>query len=346
MYRLLGFPLLRLLPPEAAHSVAFFALRVILAIPGVRALFQRLTAARHPRLAVEVLGKTFPSPIGLAAGFDKDALGVEALGALGFGFVEVGTLTAQCQSGNPKPRVFRLVEDRALINRLGFNNRGAADAQRRLARARHTLVGVNIGKTQVVSDVEASADYAESARLLAPTADYLVVNVSSPNTPGLRALQALEPLRAIILAVRLATKEAVPFRHVPVLVKIAPDLDDDEIDAITDLAIELHIDGIVATNTTVKRDGLSSPEKAAAIGDGGLSGKPLAGRSLAVLRRITARAGGKLVLVSVGGIATAQDVHERLQAGAALVQIYTALVYEGPFLLRRLHRELSRLKSS
>jgi dihydroorotate dehydrogenase len=295
-------------------------------------------------LRVRALGLSFPGPVGLAAGFDKDARGTRGLAALGFGFVEVGTVTARAQPGNPRPRMFRLTADRALVNRMGFNNAGAAAAAARLARARGgPVVGVNIGKTRAVPDADAAADYAASARAVAAVAGYVVVNVSSPNTPGLRDLQAADRLRPVLVAVRSALDAAVPGRRVPLLVKIAPDLADADVDAVADLALELGLDGIIATNTTVSRDGLASPAaEVAAAGAGGLSGPPLRARSLAILRRLHARAGDRLVLIAVGGIETPDDAWERLQAGATLVQAYTAFVYGGPLWPRRMHAGLAR----
>jgi dihydroorotate dehydrogenase len=301
-------------------------------------------------LRVRALGLSFPGPVGLAAGFDKDARGTRGLAALGFGFVEVGTVTARAQPGNPRPRMFRLTADRALVNRMGFNNAGAAAAAARLGRSRGgPVVGVNIGKTRAVPDADAAADYAASARAVAAVADYVVVNVSSPNTPGLRDLQAADRLRPVLVAVRSALDAAVPGRHqgikgrVPLLVKIAPDLADADVDAVADLALELGLDGIIATNTTVSRDGLASPAaEVAAAGAGGLSGPPLRARSLAVLRRLHARAGDRLVLIAAGGIETPDDAWERLRAGATLVQAYTAFVYGGPLWPRRMHAGLAR----
>src|SRR5487761_229673 len=252
MYRML-----RRVPAETAHEFALRLIRVAGAVPGVTGALRRVLGPRDPALRVRALGLDFPGPLGLAAGFDKDARGVAVLGALGFGFVEVGTVTAHAQPGNPKPRLFRLMADRAIVNRLGFNNHGAATAAQRLARrrgGRDVIVGVNIGKTRAVPDQDAIADYVASARAVAGVADYVVVNVSSPNTPGLRDLQAADRLEPLLSAVR----DALDGR-VPLLVKIAPDLADEDIDAIADLAVSLGLDGIIATNTTVSRAGLSSP---------------------------------------------------------------------------------------
>ncbi len=339
MYRLLFTVLLRRLPAETAHRLGFRALHALAIIPGALPLVRRLYGSRDPALRVRALGLDFPSPLGLAAGFDKDAEAYEALGAFGFGFVEIGTVTARPQPGNPRPRLFRLVRDRAIINRMGFNNAGADAAARRLGGTRRVVVGVNIGKTKAVPEEEAVADYAASARRLAALADYLVVNVSSPNTPGLRDLQAADRLEPLLRAVRAAADEATP-RHVPLLVKIAPDLADADVDAVADLALALGLDGIIATNTTISRTGLTSVNVEAA-GAGGLSGAPLKQRSLAVLRRLRERTGDRLVLISVGGVETADEVWERLEAGATLVQAYTGLIYGGPSWPRRINRGLA-----
>jgi dihydroorotate dehydrogenase len=332
--------LLSRLDAETAHHLSFAALRMVLALPVVRGLVRAMLRPGDEALRVRALGLDLPSPVGLAAGFDKDARGPEALGALGFGFVEIGTVTARAQPGNPRPRLFRLVEDRALLNRLGFNNDGADAVAARLSRARarrRTAVGVNVGKTKVVAEEHAIADYVESAKKLARLADYLVVNVSSPNTPGLRDLQAVGKLRPLLTAVRGALDEVSPDRRVPLLVKIAPDLSDEDIDAVATLALELRLDGIVATNTTVRRDGLrTEASRVAALGPGGISGRPLRDRSLAVLRRLRARVGERLVLVSVGGVETADDAWERIRAGATLIQLYTGFVYGGPLTARRI----------
>jgi dihydroorotate dehydrogenase len=255
-------------------------------------------------------------------------------------------VTARAQPGNPRPRMFRLTADRALVNRMGFNNAGAWAAAGRLRRSRRRgrgpVVGVNIGKTRAVPESEAAADYAASARAVAAVADYVVVNVSSPNTPGLRDLQAAGRLRPVLVAVRSALDSASGGRRVPLLVKIAPDLADADVDAVADLATELGLDGIVATNTTVARDGLASPQAlVAAAGAGGLSGPPLRARSLAVLRRLRARAGDRLVLIAAGGIETPEDAWERLRAGATLVQAYTGFVYGGPLWPRRINAGLA-----
>jgi dihydroorotate dehydrogenase len=355
MYRLLYQVVLRRVPAETAHRAAFWLIRIVGLTPGVAGALRWRLGPRDPVLRVRALGLEFPGPLGLAAGFDKDARAVAGLGALGFGFVEVGTVTAAPQQGNPRPRMFRLPADRALVNRMGFNNEGAAAAAARLRgsrRGRGLVVGVNIGRTRAVPDEQAAEDYAASARAVADVADYVVVNVSSPNTPGLRELQAAERLRAVLVAVREALDAAARGSgrsrerkgRVPLLVKIAPDLDDTDVDAVADLAVGLGLDGIIATNTTTSRDGLaSSPAEVAAAGAGGLSGPPLRGRALAVLRRLRARAGDRLVLIAAGGIETPQDAWERLSAGASLVQAYTGFIYGGPLWPRRIQAGLARL---
>jgi dihydroorotate dehydrogenase len=377
MYRLLYRMVLRRVPAETAHRLAFALIRGVAWVPGTAWLLRRWLGPRDPVLRVRALGLEFPGPLGLAAGFDKDARGTRGLAALGFGFVEVGTVTARAQPGNPRPRMFRLTADRALVNRMGFNNDGAAAAAASLRRSRRRsgpgrsragpVVGVNIGKTRAVPDAEAAADYAASARAVAAVADYVVVNVSSPNTPGLRDLQAADRLRPVLTAVRSALDAAAGpaaggaagpaadaaagpaaggaggGRRVPLLVKIAPDLADADVDAVADLALELGLDGIIATNTTISRDGLVSPAaEVAAAGAGGLSGAPLRDRSLAVLRLLRVRAGDRLVLIAVGGIETPEDAWERLRAGATLVQGYTGFIYGGPLWPRRVHAGLAR----
>jgi dihydroorotate dehydrogenase len=318
------------LDAEQAHRIGFRA---------VRAARPVLARRRTPGSAVSAMGLTFPNVLGLAAGFDKNAVGIDALGALGFGHVEVGTVTGEPQPGNPKPRLFRLADDRAVVNRMGFNNDGAeAVAARLAARGRRAgpVLGVNIGKSKVVPEDAAVGDYEKSARLLAPHVDYLVVNVSSPNTPGLRNLQAVEKLEPILRAVQDAAA------GVPLLVKIAPDLADDDVLAVADLATAVGLDGIVATNTTISRDGLvTPPAEVDAAGAGGLSGRPLTSRSLEVLRLLRGRVGDELTLVGVGGITTVEDARARLDAGADLLQAYTAFIYEGPGWPRRILRGLT-----
>jgi len=337
--------------PERAHRLGFRAVR--LGRPLTRALI------RAPVTPVDAMGLRFPNPLGLAAGFDKSAEGVDALAALGFGFVEVGTVTALPQPGNPRPRLFRLPADHAVVNRMGFNNDGAEVVAGRLARRARRLdrrdrrgtrriagtaahrnrpvLGVNIGKSKVVpEDDEAAvlADYAIGARLLAPYADYLVVNVSSPNTPGLRNLQAVDRLAPLLDEVRRVADDAAG-RFVPLCVKIAPDLADEDVAAIGELARDRGLDGLIATNTTISRDGLRTPAAdVAAVGAGGLSGPVLRRRSVEVLRLLRAQ-DPRITLISVGGVTNAHDLVERQRAGANLVQAYTAFVYGGPLWPRR-----------
>ena len=348
MYRLLFDFVLRHLPTEFVHHFSVAALRFLMALPLLGSAIARFLRPSDPRLRVRALGLDFPGPVGLAAGFDKGAVAYRALEGLGFGFVEIGTVTALSQPGNPRPRLFRLPRDRALVNRMGFNNDGADAVAPRLLGPRRGPVGVNIGKSKVVPKEEAVADYVASTERLARRADYFVVNVSSPNTPGLRDLQVVSELRPLLAAVRATLDRVVTERHVPLLVKIAPDLSDEDVDAIGDLALELALDGVIATNTTLSRAGLATPEETvAAIGAGGLSGAPLKERSLHVLRRLRARVGSKLTLIAAGGIETADDAWERLCAGASLLQIYTGFIYGGPLTPRRLHRGLlSRLEAA
>ncbi|MEZ0363295.1 quinone-dependent dihydroorotate dehydrogenase [Mycobacterium sp. pUA109] len=323
-----------LAPAERIHTVVFAGLRGVTAAPAVRRGLRARLAPTDPVLASTVFGVRFPGPLGLAAGFDKDGRGLHSWGALGFGYAEVGTVTAEPQPGNPPPRLFRLPADRALLNRMGFNNRGAAALAHRLTGHRADVpIGVNIGKTKATPADRAVDDYRASAGLLGPLADYLVVNVSSPNTPGLRDLQSVQQLRPILAAVRAETTT-------PVLVKIAPDLADADIDAIADLAVELGLAGIVATNTTVSRDGLATPG-VDRLGDGGISGPPVARRAVAVLRRLYGRVGAELVLISVGGIETADDAWERITAGAALLQGYTGFIYGGGLWAKHIHDGLA-----
>ena len=355
-YRLLFDKALTRTDPEAAHEAAFAAIRAGRPVTG-----RALGAVHDP---VEVMGLRFPNRLGLAAGFDKNALGIDALAALGFGHVEIGTVTGEAQPGNPKPRLFRLPADRAVVNRMGFNNDGAEAVGRRLAeRARRLggrpaaegrggeprprpVVGVNIGKTKVVPDDDLAAvvaDHEKSVRHLAPYADYLVVNVSSPNTPGLRNLQAVEKLEPLLTAVRRKADEVVTDRRVPLVVKIAPDLADTDVIEVADMARAIGLDGITATNTTIGRDGLASdPARVEQIGAGGLSGRPLAARSLEVLEMLRWRVGDDLALVGVGGVSTVADARARIAAGASLVQGYTAFVYEGPLWARRMARGLAQ----
>ncbi len=336
------------LDAEVAHHRTFDALRA--AGPVLRGPDRPTALALDPG---EAMGLTFPNPLGLAAGFDKTAEVYQELGAFGFGHVEIGTVTALAQPGNPKPRLVRLVEDRAVVNRMGFNNDGAAAVAQRLGKLDHRrrrgpVLGINIGKSKVVPDDDQAAveaDYEASTRLLAPYADYLVVNVSSPNTPGLRNLQAvgkLAPLLAHVRQVADRTTDDAGRERLPLLVKIAPDLADDDVLEVADLALEQDLAGIIATNTTTSRDGLrSAPELVDAAGAGGLSGAPLRARATAVVSLLRRRVGPDLTLIGVGGISTPGDARERLAAGADLIQAYTGLIYGGPLWPRRILRGIS-----
>lgn len=323
------------LDPEWIHHVVVRLIRIGKAL-GVTSWGAVQPSQVKP---VEAFGLKFDGAFGLAAGFDKNAVAIRALGDLGFSHIEIGTVTALAQPGNDKPRLFRLPADRALINRMGFNNQGAEVVAQRLGalRAKHgenlPIIGVNIGKSKVTAVEDAAQDYRTSARLLAPFADYMAVNVSSPNTPGLRSLQEVSALRPILQAV---TEESL---GLPVLVKIAPDLADEDIVAVADLALELGLAGVIATNTTIGREGLKTPAaRIAEIGAGGLSGAPLKERSLAVLRLLNQHLQGRIAIVSVGGIETAAEARERLENGATLVQGYSGFIYEGPLWARRVNR--------
>jgi dihydroorotate dehydrogenase len=342
MYRALFRLVLRHMDPERAHGVAFAVIR-ILGLPVFRGVARALTRPARS-LGVNALGLHFDSPFGVAAGFDKDGLGILGLGALGFSHVEVGTVTAIAQPGNERPRLFRLVADRAVINRMGFNNHGATALAKRIMRIRRAasrpVVGINVGKSRVVEVDDAIGDYLSSTRVLAPLADYLVVNVSSPNTPGLRGLQEIDRLEPLLAAVTRASGQ------VPVLVKIAPDLTDDQITQISKLAVRLGLAGLIATNTTLSRAALKSPTAVIeAAGAGGLSGAPLAARSLEVLTIVRAAVPTEFCVISVGGVETGADVAARLAAGATLVQGYTAFLYRGPLWARAINRELARVRS-
>jgi dihydroorotate dehydrogenase len=339
VYRLLFDLVLRRTDPEKAHAGTFALIRAVAAVPVLRDVVGAVLGPPADA-SFGLWGRSWPSRLGVAAGFDKDAHGVLGMAMMGFGFVEIGTVTALPQPGNEAPRLWRLVEQRALRNRMGFNNAGAQAVAAHLRRLRSTrrgraaVVGVNIGKSRVTPLERAADDYATSARLLAPYADYLVVNVSSPNTPHLRDLQAVEALRPILEAVRVAADEATTRAGrapVPLLVKIAPDLSDDDVDAVAELAAELGLEGVVAVNTTIAHD----------EGPGGLSGPPLLARGLDVVARLRDRLGPDAVIIGVGGITTGADAREYVAVGATLVQAYTGLIYEGPFFARRITHALA-----
>jgi dihydroorotate dehydrogenase len=333
-------PFLFRLQPEAAHHVVFRLLR----LPGVRQTLSALKPKDDPRLGITVGGLRFRNPIGLAAGLDKDALAFEQFGHLGFGFVEIGTVTPRAQPGNGKPRLFRLVNDEALINRMGFNNQGAEAAAVRLARRRDPtlVIGGNIGRNKTTSNEQAAEDYLTCLRTLHPHVDYFAVNVSSPNTPNLRELQDKEPLTKLILALQAENSR---LGHRPMFLKIAPDLTLGQLDDVLDIAARGSLTGIIATNTTISREGLSYDKNAVeSIGAGGLSGRPLTRKSTDIIRYLRANGGDKLVIIGSGGIHTANDAIEKLDAGADLIQLYTGFIYHGPALIDEIRRALLKRK--
>lgn len=313
---------------------------VIFAIPGVRAIIRSLYQVKDNSLERELWGIKFPNPVGLAAGFDKEAAHIKDLSALGFGFIEIGTLTPVGQPGNPKPRLFRLPKDEALINRMGFNNGGVEEAVERLKKVPSgIIVGGNIGKNKVTPNEEAIDDYVKCFEALHPHVQYFVVNVSSPNTPNLRALQDKEPLTEILSELKKRNSEKSDPK--PILLKIAPDLTDEQLDDIVEIAATTKIEGVIATNTTIDRSALTTPKDVVDnAGAGGVSGKPVTNRSTEVIRYLKEKSGGKLTIIGVGGIHSAKDAQEKLDAGASLVQVYTGFVYEGPGLVKRINKAL------
>lgn len=342
MYKTLLKPLFFLLSPEKAHFLAMDLLSFACKIPGGKWLVSSMFGVQRKGLETEVFGIQFPNPIGLAAGFDKDARWVDSLDALGFGFIEIGTLTPKPQEGNPKPRLFRLPQDNALINRMGFNNQGVEEAVARLRkRTSKVIVGGNIGKNKVTPNEQAADDYLLCFHQLFDVVDYFVVNVSSPNTPNLRALQEKEPLKALLSQLQQAN--LAKQQPKPILLKIAPDLTNSQLDDVVEIVDETGIAGIIATNTTISREKLHTPAREVeAIGAGGLSGKVLTSRSTEVIRYLHSKTNGKVPIVGVGGVFTAADAQEKLEAGASLVQVYTGFVYEGPGIVKQILKGLDR----
>lgn len=339
MYRSLLKPFFFLFDPEKIHHFVFRALKVIFGIPGLAAISRKYFNVRSKKLERTVFGIRFPNPVGLAAGFDKDAKLFSELSSLGFGFIEIGTLTPKAQEGNPKPRMFRLPDDAALINRMGFNNEGVAAAAQRLKKKGNVIVGGNIGKNKVTPNENAFEDYRICLHELYRYVDYFVVNVSSPNTPGLRELQEKEPLMHLLQDVKDTLNQLGA--RIPVLLKIAPDLTDTQLDDIISIVKTTSIDGVIATNTTISRDGLkTSYNELSLIGNGGLSGKPLTKRSTEVIRYLSKKSGGSFPIIGVGGIHSPEDAIEKLEAGASLVQVYTGFIYEGPSLVKNINRRL------
>nr|WP_262914570.1 quinone-dependent dihydroorotate dehydrogenase [Pontibacter vulgaris] len=333
-------PLLFKLDPEKVHYLTTDALRTVYKLPFAKGISNSMFQVQDPRLERELFGLKFPNPVGLAAGFDKDAKLIDELANLGFGFIEIGTLTPKAQEGNPKPRLFRLPEDQAIINRMGFNNEGVDAAVARLkSRNSKVIVGGNIGKNKVTPNEEALNDYLYCFKALFDVVDYFVVNVSSPNTPDLRALQEKEPLQQLLLALQEQNNK-MP-KPKPLLLKIAPDLNEDQLNDIIEIAKEAKLSGIIATNTTISREGLhTSNQKVQDIGAGGLSGKPLTERSTEIIRYLRQHLPQEVRIIGVGGIMTAEDALEKLNAGADLVQLYTGFIYEGPALISRINRKL------
>lgn len=344
MYKLFIKPVLFLFQPETIHHIVFKIIKTVSAIPGVQAIVRGVYVTNDKRLERKVFGLTFPNPVGLAAGFDKDALLYNELANFGFGFVEIGTLTPKAQPGNEKPRMFRLPEDEALINRMGFNNGGVNDAVTRLKnRKTKIIIGGNIGKNKVTENENAIDDYSKCFEALFEYVDYFAVNVSSPNTPNLRALQDKEPLTALLAHLKMLNSKKINPK--PILLKIAPDLTDTQLDDIIDIVKDTKIDGVIATNTTISRNGLNaSDSKLKAIGAGGLSGKPLTKRSTQVVKYLSEKSNKSFPIIAVGGIHTAQDAIEKLNAGASLVQVYTGFIYEGPGIVKRINKGILKAK--
>lgn len=344
MYKSIVRPFLFTKPAEKAHYFTFSLIRNLFKVPGVPAIFRSMFNYEHPSLEVECFGLKFKNPVGLAAGFDKDAKLFNELSTLGFGFIEIGTLTPKGQTGNPQPRLFRLPADQSLINRMGFNNEGVEGAIERLKKKKtNVLIGGNIGKNKVTPNEDAGDDYQASFHALHSYVDYFVVNVSSPNTPNLRALQEKEPLKALLGSLQEANKTYDKMK--PVLLKIAPDLTTEQLDDIIEIVTETRIDGVIATNTTISREGLKTDRKEVeAIGAGGLSGKAVRDHSTEVIRYLHEKSGGSFPIVGVGGINTGADAISKLEAGATLVQVYTGFIYEGPAMVKNINKAIVKWK--
>jgi dihydroorotate dehydrogenase len=335
MYKLLIRPILFCFDPEQVHHFTFSLIRFLNKIPGFGNLFQSIYEVKNPKLEREVFGLKFKNPVGLAAGFDKDAKLYQELSNFGFGFIEIGTLTPKPQEGNPKKRLFRLKEDSAIINRMGFNNGGVDEAVERLKKNNGVLIGGNIGKNKNTPNEEATLDYEICFEALFPHVDYFVVNVSSPNTPNLRALQDKEPLTHLLQTLQNLNLQKP--KQKPILLKIAPDLTNEQLLDIIDIINETKIAGVIATNTTLSREGLQSENKAEM---GGLSGKPLTNRSTEVIRFLSEKSNKSFPIIGVGGIHSADDAIEKLNAGASLVQLYTGFIYEGPSLIKKINERI------
>jgi dihydroorotate dehydrogenase len=342
MYKHFFRPILFLIDAEKVHHLVFSMLRFVSMLPGISVIIRKSFSYNHPNLQKKLFGLTFENPVGLAAGFDKDARLIDELSAIGFGFIEIGTLTPKPQSGNDKPRLFRLPQDKALINRMGFNNGGAFAAVDRLRKRRSkVIVGGNIGKNKRTPNEKALDDYAHCFEVLFDHVDYFVVNVSSPNTPGLRELQEKEPLRQLLADVKkMSVSKPNPK---PVLLKIAPDLTENQLEDIIEILLSTGTDGVIATNTTISRSDLTTPSaKVQALGAGGLSGAPLKDRSDEVIRFLRKKLGPSYPIIGVGGIMSAQDALDKLNAGADLIQIYTGFIYEGPGFVKKINQAVAR----
>ena len=335
MYKVFIKPILFLFDPEWVHHTVFSTLKLIHRIPGMGNLIKGFYQVKDQRLERKLFGLTFPNPVGLAAGFDKDAKLYKELSNFGFGFIEIGTLTPKPQPGNPKKRLFRLPEDGGLINRMGFNNEGVEAAIERLKRNKGILIGGNIGKNKLTPNEEAVSDYVQCFEALFPHVDYFVVNVSSPNTPNLRALQDKEPLTHLLQTLKdLNHSKSKPK---PILLKIAPDLTEEQLVDIIDIITSVKIDGVIATNTTLSREGLQFENKSEM---GGLSGKPVTKKSTEVIRFLHKKSKNAFPIIGVGGIHSPEDAIEKLEAGASLVQLYTGFVYEGPGVVKRINKAI------
>lgn len=340
MYKSIIRSILFQFDPEKVHYFTFSLIRILSKIPSVPTIFRALYVVNDKRLETEVFGLKFPNPVGLAAGFDKDAVLYKELSNFGFGFIEIGTLTPVGQGGNPKKRLFRLKEDSAIINRMGFNNGGVAEAVERLRKNTGVLIGGNIGKNKSTPNENATDDYEICFEALFDYVDYFVVNVSSPNTPNLRALQDKEPLKQLLQTIQ--NKNLAKPKQKPIVLKIAPDLTDEQLLDIIEIVNETKIAGVIATNTTLSREGLQSDNKSEM---GGLSGKPLTNRSTEVIRFLSEKSNKSFPIIGVGGIHSAQDAIEKLDAGASLVQLYTGFIYEGPALVKAINKEILKRKS-
>jgi dihydroorotate dehydrogenase len=335
MYKLLIRRILFWFDPEKVHYFTFSLIQILSRIPGFPVLFKLLYASNDKRLETEVFGLKFKNPVGLAAGFDKDAKLYKELSNFGFGFIEIGTLTPKGQEGNPKKRLFRLREDSAIINRMGFNNGGVLEAVERLKNNTGVLIGGNIGKNKLTANEDASLDYEICFDALFDYVDYFVVNVSSPNTPNLRELQDKEPLTQLLQTIQ--NKNLAKPKQKPILLKIAPDLTDEQLLDIIDIVKQTKIAGVIATNTTISREGLQSENKTEM---GGLSGKPLTSRSTEVIRFLSEKSNKAFPIIGVGGIHSAEDAIEKLEAGASLLQLYTGFIYEGPSLVKAINQKI------